>query len=186
MPDELMEAARIDGAGPIEVLQRTSCCRCRRPTSRRFSSSSFIYGWNQYLCADPRHDRRQLPERSSRASSACPRRGRQRTAVELHHVGHGSGHGPAGPGSSSSCRGFFVEGPRGQREITMAELKTSRCGQDLSGRRQRREGRVGRHRGWRVHRAGRPLGLRQVHDPADDRRAGNHHRRRGPRSRAAS
>ena len=36
VPDELTEAARIDGAGPLRFF-RTSCCRCRAPTSRRCS-----------------------------------------------------------------------------------------------------------------------------------------------------
>jgi hypothetical protein len=39
VPDELVEAARIDGAGPMRFFW-TSCCRCRAPTSRRCSSSS--------------------------------------------------------------------------------------------------------------------------------------------------
>jgi sn-glycerol 3-phosphate transport system permease protein len=39
VPDELAEAARIDGAGPMRFFW-TCCCRCRRPASRRCSSSS--------------------------------------------------------------------------------------------------------------------------------------------------
>ena len=38
IPDELAEAARIDGAGPMRFFWE-SCCRCRTPTSRRCSSS---------------------------------------------------------------------------------------------------------------------------------------------------
>lgn len=34
LPDELIEAARIDGASPMR-FSATSCCRCRKPTSRR-------------------------------------------------------------------------------------------------------------------------------------------------------
>lgn len=36
LPDELMDAARIDGAGPLRFFG-TSCCRCRRRASRRCS-----------------------------------------------------------------------------------------------------------------------------------------------------
>lgn len=36
LPDELMDAARIDGAGPLR-FSGTSCCRCRRRASRRCS-----------------------------------------------------------------------------------------------------------------------------------------------------
>ena len=36
VPDELVEAARIDGAGPMRFF-RTCCCRCRRPRSPRCS-----------------------------------------------------------------------------------------------------------------------------------------------------
>jgi len=39
IPDELVEAAKIDGAGPC-ASSATSCCRCRGPTSRPCSSSS--------------------------------------------------------------------------------------------------------------------------------------------------
>ncbi len=38
LPDELIEAARIDGASPMRFFA-TSCCRCRKPTSPRCSSS---------------------------------------------------------------------------------------------------------------------------------------------------
>lgn len=38
LPDELVEAARIDGASPMR-FSATSCCRCRKPTWRRYSSS---------------------------------------------------------------------------------------------------------------------------------------------------
>ena len=48
VPDELTEAARIDGAGPLRFF-RTCCCRCRAPRSRRSFVIQFIYGWNQYL-----------------------------------------------------------------------------------------------------------------------------------------
>ena len=37
IPDELAEAARIDGAGPDALLLGRACCRCRRPTWRRCS-----------------------------------------------------------------------------------------------------------------------------------------------------
>jgi sn-glycerol 3-phosphate transport system permease protein len=40
VPDELVEAARIDRRGPIRSSSSTSCCRCRARISRRSSSSS--------------------------------------------------------------------------------------------------------------------------------------------------
>ena len=39
IPSELVEAARIDGAGPMRFF-KDILSRCRRPTSRRCSSSS--------------------------------------------------------------------------------------------------------------------------------------------------
>ena len=36
VPDELIEAARIDGAGPLR-FSATCCCRCPRPASPRCS-----------------------------------------------------------------------------------------------------------------------------------------------------
>ena len=36
IPDELVEALKIDGAGPIRFFVDT-CCRCRAPTWRRCS-----------------------------------------------------------------------------------------------------------------------------------------------------
>ena len=39
LPDELIEAARIDGASPMRFFSRHRACRCRKPTSRRCSSS---------------------------------------------------------------------------------------------------------------------------------------------------
>jgi sn-glycerol 3-phosphate transport system permease protein len=36
VPDELVEASKIDGAGPLRFFKDT-CCRCRAPTSRRCS-----------------------------------------------------------------------------------------------------------------------------------------------------
>ena len=36
IPDELVEAAKIDGAGPLRFFW-ISCCRCRAPTSPRCS-----------------------------------------------------------------------------------------------------------------------------------------------------
>jgi sn-glycerol 3-phosphate transport system permease protein len=38
LPDELIEAARIDGASPMRFFA-ISCCRCRKPIWRRCLSS---------------------------------------------------------------------------------------------------------------------------------------------------
>lgn len=47
LPDELVEAARIDGASPMR-FSATSCCRCQNQLAALFVIT-FIYGWNQYL-----------------------------------------------------------------------------------------------------------------------------------------
>ena len=46
VPDELAEAARIDGAGPMRFFW--DGCRFRAPALRRSFVIQFIYGWNQY------------------------------------------------------------------------------------------------------------------------------------------
>ena len=48
MPDELAEAARIDGAGPLRVLLRLLLPLSRTNIAALFVIL-FIYGWNQYL-----------------------------------------------------------------------------------------------------------------------------------------
>ena len=37
VPEELVEAARVDGAGPMRFFKSTSWCLCRRRASRRSS-----------------------------------------------------------------------------------------------------------------------------------------------------
>ena len=61
------------------------------------------------------------------------------------------------------------------RETTMGNIVTSRRQQVLR-RDQHHPEDQPRHRGRRVRRLRRPLGLRQVHAPAADRRARGHHR----------
>ena len=53
IPSELVEAARVDGAGPFRFFEE-SCCRCRRPISRHSSSfSSSMAG--RSICGRHRH-----------------------------------------------------------------------------------------------------------------------------------
>jgi hypothetical protein len=94
-------------------------------------------------------------------------------------------HGHRDPGDDAAGAGgarhaeTLREGPGGKREIMAMAETLSNVGKTYPGgvtavTRRRR------HRGRRVHRARRPLGLRQVHDPAHDRGAGGDHRRRHP------
>ena len=48
VPNELLEAARVDGAGPWRFFKEIPRRPCRRPTSPLFVIL-FIYGWTQYL-----------------------------------------------------------------------------------------------------------------------------------------
>ena len=48
IPGELVEAARVDGAGR-GASSRISCCRCRKTNIAALFVILFIYGWTQYL-----------------------------------------------------------------------------------------------------------------------------------------
>ena len=48
VPDELMEAARVDGAGPVKFF-RDILLPLSRTNIAALSVILFIYGWNQYL-----------------------------------------------------------------------------------------------------------------------------------------
>jgi sn-glycerol 3-phosphate transport system permease protein len=48
IPDELVEAAKIDGAGPIRFFKEIVLPRSRTNIAALFVIL-FIYGWNQYL-----------------------------------------------------------------------------------------------------------------------------------------
>ena len=63
---------------------------------------------------------------------------------------------------------------------SVAEIVLDRVSKAFARRRRRRRRRLARDRERRVPRARRPVGLRQVHAPADDRRARGRHRRRDP------
>ncbi len=49
IPNEMAEAAQIDGAGPAALPPVASCCRCRWANIAALFVVLFIYGWNQYL-----------------------------------------------------------------------------------------------------------------------------------------
>ena len=55
LPDELMEAARIDGAGPLRFFWDVVLPLSKTNIAALFVIT-FIYGWNQYLVADPDHE----------------------------------------------------------------------------------------------------------------------------------
>ncbi|MBA4791179.1 MAG: sn-glycerol-3-phosphate ABC transporter permease UgpE [Rhizobiales bacterium] len=48
LPDELVEAARMDGAGPLRFLRDMALPLCAPNTAALFVIL-FVYGWNQYL-----------------------------------------------------------------------------------------------------------------------------------------
>ena len=81
-------------------------------------------------------------------------------------------HGSPSPATSTGAQ-------TGQRSKAMAGVTLETRAEGLCRRRRGREGRVARHRGRLVLRAGRPLGLRQVHAAAHDRRARDDLGRRG-------
>src|SRR5262249_61381742 len=49
IPDELIEASKLDGAGPLRFFKDTLLPLSRTNIAALFVIL-FIYGWNQYLC----------------------------------------------------------------------------------------------------------------------------------------
>ncbi len=68
IPDELAEAARIDGAGPMRFFWDV-VVPLSRPNIAALFVILFIYGWNQYLWPLLDHDARRTCTRRSSASS---------------------------------------------------------------------------------------------------------------------
>ncbi len=94
VPDELIEAARIDGAGPVRFFFDVLLPLSKTSIAALFVIQ-FIYGWNQYLwplliTTQGRH----VPRRHRH--QADDQRRRQRHRMEHHHGHRHAGHDSAG------------------------------------------------------------------------------------------
>lgn len=49
MPHEIIEAARMDGAGSLQAALRAWSCRCPGRRSSAFSLITIVNEWNEYL-----------------------------------------------------------------------------------------------------------------------------------------
>ena len=70
VPDELLEASRIDGAGPFRFFKDTLLPLSVTNMAALFVIL-FIYGWNQYLWPLLITTQRSTCRRSSSASRRC-------------------------------------------------------------------------------------------------------------------
>ena len=176
IPDDLIKAARIDGAGFWRIFRKIIL-----PLSPPILIVTVIWQftgiWNEFLYAvvfssgrqqpitaalialsDQRHDRAQL-RRDER------RRADRRAAAAPHLL---------------LRRPLFHPRPDAGRDQVGSPWRRSRVRNRQQELRRRRgaEGHRPRGRGRRVRRAGRPVGLRQVHAARHDRRARDRHLRR--------
>ncbi len=125
-----------------------------RPSSANSSRPNISSPCATASAAPPRGTRRR-----DRPLSPAPRRLRGRHA--RHRRARSRGGAPARQRIRQACRlrkGFHL-----------GQCRTQRRGEALR-RSDRRQGHRPRHRRWRIRRAGRPLGLRQIDDLAHDRR----------------
>ena len=103
VPDELTEAARIDGAGPLRFFRDILLPLSRTSIAALFVIQ-FIYGWNQYLwpLLVTTGEDYYTVVMGIIAHGQC---GRCRGEVEPDHGGDAAGHDPAGDRRGSSCNG---------------------------------------------------------------------------------
>ena len=107
VPDELVEAARIDGAGPMRFFKDVLLPLSTTSIAALFVIQ-FIYGWNQYLwpllvTTNERH----VPGRHRH--QAHDRRRRRGQRVERGHGHRDPGDAAAGAGGDADAE-WFVKG----------------------------------------------------------------------------
>ncbi len=191
VPDELIEAARMDGAGPMrffwDVLLPLS-----KTTIAALFVIQFIYGWNQYLwplLVTTSEDMYPVVIGIKRMIAGGDGQNEWNIVMATAHAGHAAARAGGDPDAE-----MVRQGPGGHRKVTqhtspvhhlpttdtdMAALSLRnvikryghgpKANQVIHGV-ERRDPRP------RVHRHRRPLGLRQVHPAAHGRRAGGNQR----------
>ncbi len=136
VPDELVEAARIDGAGPMRFFKDVLLPLSTTSIAALFVIQ-FIYGWNQYLwpLADD-HRREHVPGGDGHQAHDLRRRCGDR--VELGH-----GHCDAGDDSAGAGRNIDAalvrQGLGGQREMSPPPQRPA-AASPSGGQRQRPDG----------------------------------------------
>ena len=114
IPAELLEAARIDGAGPWRFFVDVVLPLSRTNTAALFVVL-FIYGWNQYLWPLLVTNQESMYHRHGHpAHGEHPRR---RAGVEPHHGRCASGYA-APPAGGARYAEAFRPWPRGNRKIS--------------------------------------------------------------------
>ena len=114
VPDELVEAARIDGAGPMRFFKDV-LLPLSRPSIAALFVIQFIYGWNQYLWPLlVTTDEDDVPGRHGHQAHVRRRRRRQR--VERGHGHRDPGDDAAGAGGAADAE-VVRQGPGRHREV---------------------------------------------------------------------
>jgi ABC-type polar amino acid transport system ATPase subunit len=178
VPDELVEAARIDGAGPMRFFKDILLPLSKTSIAALFVIQ-FIYGWNQYL----------WPLLATTSEDMYPVVLGIKRAIfgEIRRLEHGDGHrhpGHAAAGGGGDADAEVVrQGPGGYREINRQDMAAIQFNNVI-----KRYG-SGPKANQVIHgvnaesttassSSSSALGLRQVHPAAHGGRAGGDHRRR--------
>ena len=114
IPDELAEAARIDGAGPMRFFWDVVLPLSKTNMAALFVIQ-FIYGWNQYLWPLLDHHRRVDVHDGDR-HQAHDRRRRRGQRVEPDHGHRDARDAAAGAGGDADAE-VVRQGPGGDGEI---------------------------------------------------------------------
>ena len=189
VPDELVEAARIDGAGPMRFFKDVLLPLSATSIAALFVIQ-FIYGWNQYLwpllvtTSEDMYPVVMGIKRMITGGDAATEWNAVMATAILAMIPPAAGRHPDAE--------VVRQGPRGHREVNRetqahGRHRTAQGREDLRHRAEVGEGdprRGRRDRRRRVHRHRRAVGLRQEHAAADGRGAGGHHRRRDRHLRA--
>jgi sn-glycerol 3-phosphate transport system ATP-binding protein len=114
VPDELVEAARIDGAGPMRFFKDVLLPLSKTSIAALFVIQ-FIYGWNQYLWPLlMTTDEKMYPVVMGIKRMISRRRCRHRMEPGDGH--RHAGHAAAGAGGDADAE-VVRQGPRGHREV---------------------------------------------------------------------
>jgi energy-coupling factor transporter ATP-binding protein EcfA2 len=173
MPDELTEAARIDGAGPDALLPGHPAAAVAH--QHRGAVRHPVHLWLEPvpLAAADHHRPALLHHRHDGISAHGPQRGRFGAAVEPADGHRDAGHAAAGAG------GVFMQRPVRQAALSrrrsegMAKSTIVATGKSYGSQARSSTASTSSHRGRRVRRHRRPLGLRQVHPAAHGGGAGD-------------
>ncbi len=184
IPDELVEASKIDGAGPFQFFMDTVLPLSITTIAALFVIQ-FIYGWNQYLwplliTTKPDMQTIVIGIKKMIVTQDALTEWQLAMATAVLAMLPPVARRPA---DAEAVRAR----PRRDGEVGDGRCDAGRRPQGLCGQCRGREGREPRHPRRRLLRAGRPVGLRQVHAAAHGRGAGDDHvGRRSPSAAAWS